>query len=285
MKLLDIIRRQAVPEPWAEGEKIPWNAHDFSRRMLDEHLSQDHDAASRRFMLIDEHVNWIHNQVLKGKPTRILDLGCGPGLYTNRLASLDHHCVGIDFSPASIAYAREQAEEAGLDCTYVQQDIRSVDYGDEFGLVMSIFGEFNVFRPGAARDILRKTWRALVPNGFLLLEPHTFDAVVKLGEAPPSWYTAEHGLFSDEPHLFLQENFWDPEENVAIQRYDIIAAATGDVEHHSSSTQAYTNKEYQSLLAECGFGEMVFFPSLGGSAGSQEDDLIAILSQRGAPSG
>jgi SAM-dependent methyltransferase len=281
MKLMDIIHRQSVPRPWAEGEKIPWNAPDFSRRMLDEHLSQEHDAASRRFEIIDKHVKWIHNQVLKRNPTRVLDLGCGPGLYTNRLARLGHRCVGIDFSPASIAYAREQAEEAGLECTYIHQDIRTADYGDEYGLVMSIFGEFNVFRPGEARGILEKAYRALVPNGFLLFEPHTFEAVVKIGKQPASWYSAEKGLFSEEPHLYLQENFWDTEDNVAIARYYVIDAATGEVARYSASTQAYTNEEYRSLLAKCGFGEVVFYPSLGGSANSPEGDLIAILSQKG----
>jgi len=280
LNLLDIIRRQPVPKPWAEGEKIPWNDPDFSRRMLNEHLSQEHDAASRRFETIDKHVNWIHNQVLKGNPTRILDLGCGPGLYTNRLARLGHRCVGIDFSPASIAYAREQAEQAGLDCTYLHQDIRTADYGGEYGFVMSIFGEFNVFRPGEARGILEKAWRALVPNGFLLLEPHTFEAVAELGAQPSSWYSTEKGLFSEAPHLYLQENFWDAENKAAIQRYYIIDAAQGEVSCHSSSTQAYTNEEYRSLLAECGFGEVLFCPSLGESAGSPQGDLIAVLSRK-----
>ena len=280
MKLLDIVYRQSAPRPWAEGEKIPWNAPDFSRRMLDEHLSQEHDAASRRFAIIDKHVKWIHEQVLQGNPTRVLDLGCGPGLYTNRLARLGHCCVGIDFSPASIAYARAQAEEAGLECTYVHQDIRTADYGEGYGLVMSIFGEFNVFRPGEARGILEKACRALVPNGFLLLEPHTFQVVVKIGEQPPSWYSAAEGLFSEAPHLCLQENFWDAEDNVAIERYYLIDAATGEVTRHSSSTQAYTDQEYRSLLAECGFGHMAFYPSLSEEVGGLESDLIAILSQK-----
>jgi len=280
VKLMDVVHRQSVPKPWAEGEKIPWNAPDFSRRMLNEHLSQEHDAASRRFGIIDKHVKWIHDQVLKGNPTRILDLGCGPGLYTNRLTRLGHRCVGIDFSPASIAYAREQAEEAGLECTYIHQDIRTADYGDGYGLVMLIFGEFNVFRPGEARGILEKAYRALVPNGFLLLEPHTFETVVRIGKHPSSWYSAEKGLFSDEPHLCLQENFWDTEANVAIERYYVIDAAAGEVTRHSASTQAYTNKEYRSLLAECGFGEVMFYPSLGGSVGSPEGDLIGVLSQK-----
>jgi hypothetical protein len=119
-----------------------------------------------------------------------------------------------------------------------------------------------------------------VPNGFLLLEPHAFEAVVKIGEQPSSWYSAEKGLFSEEPHLYLQENFWDTEDNVAIQRYYVIDAATGEVARHSASTQAYTNEEYRSLLAECGFGEVVFYPSLGGSAGSPEGDLIGVLSKK-----
>jgi SAM-dependent methyltransferase len=280
LKLMDVVRRQRMPRPWAEGEKIPWDDPDFSRRMLDEHLSQEHDAASRRFAIIDEHVQWIHHQVLTGNPTRILDLGCGPGLYTHRLARLGHRCVGIDFSPASVAYAREQAEEAGLACTYVHGDIRTAGYGDAYGLVMSIFGELNVFRPQEARRILQKAHRALVPGGLLLLEPHTFEAVVKIGERPSLWYSAESGLFSDEPHLCLQESFWDEEKRVAVERYYVIDAATGEVTRHASSTQAYTEEEYRTLLADCGFGEGVFYASLGGSPGGPESDLIAILSEK-----
>ncbi len=280
MKLMDIVQRQSAPKPWAEGEKIPWNDPDFSSRMLDEHLSQEHDAASRRFEIIDKHVDWIHDQVLQGKPTRILDLGCGPGLYTSRLARLGHRCVGIDFSPASITYAKAQAEEAGLDCTYVHQDIRTADYGDGYGLVMSIFGEFNVFRPENARAILEKARRALVPGGCLLFEPHPFDAVAELGEQPSSWFSTEKGLFSAEPHLYLQESFWDEGHNVTIQRYYIVDAATGEVTRYSSSMQAYTDDEYRSLLAECGFGQVEFYPSLSGSEGDSEKYLMAILAQK-----
>ena len=114
MELSELIYRNPVPEPWSEGEKIPWNDPAFSQRMLEEHLSQAHDLASRRFEKIDQHVRWIHDYLLDG-PTRILDLGCGPGFYTNRLVKLGHSAVGIDYSPASIAYARqiEETENAG----------------------------------------------------------------------------------------------------------------------------------------------------------------------------
>jgi len=46
VNLTDLINRK-MPEPWAE--KIPWDDPAFSERMLKEHLSQEHDAASRRW--------------------------------------------------------------------------------------------------------------------------------------------------------------------------------------------------------------------------------------------
>jgi hypothetical protein len=80
MNLLDMIERTAIPAPWSEGEKIPWDEPGFSERMLKEHLSQEHDAASRRTEHIDAHVDWIHRELLGERPARVLDLGCGPGL-------------------------------------------------------------------------------------------------------------------------------------------------------------------------------------------------------------
>jgi 2-polyprenyl-3-methyl-5-hydroxy-6-metoxy-1,4-benzoquinol methylase len=130
LELLDLIRRRSEPEPWAEGEKIPWDEPGFSERMLQEHLTDRHDAASRRGLIIDRHVHWIHTEMLQERHSRVLDLGCGPGLYTSRLARAGHQCVGIDFGPASIQFAREQARNENLSCHYQLGDIRQVDYGE-----------------------------------------------------------------------------------------------------------------------------------------------------------
>ena len=101
MNLDDIGKRQIPPEPWAEGDNIPWNDPGFSKRMLEEHLTQRHDLASRRFTTIDQQVGWINEEVLQGETTKILELTCGPGLYTSRLARLGHQCMGIDYAPAA----------------------------------------------------------------------------------------------------------------------------------------------------------------------------------------
>ena len=280
VSLLEIAGRQPVGEPWVEGEKIPWHDPDFSQRMLAEHLSQSHDAASRRFARIDRHVAWIHRELLEGVPTRVLDLGCGPGLYTSRLARLEHECVGIDFSPASVAYASAQANEHGLKCSYVLQDMRTADYGRGYGLVMLIFGEFNVFNPGDAKTILEKAHSALVPGGVLLLEAHTFEAVREMGERGAHWYSAPSGVFSDRPYLCLRESFWHPHLASTTERYFVVDAHAGGVTRYASSMRAYTDAEYRALLSECGFGDVRFHPSMGGDADERESGLVVITSRK-----
>lgn len=280
MNLLEVVRRSPVPEPWAEGEKIPWDEPEFSRRMLEEHLSQDHDAASRRLEVIDRQVAWIHEQVLAARPARILDLGCGPGLYTQRLASLGHTCVGIDFAPAAIVYARAQAEEGGLPCRYQLEDVRQANYGCGYGLVMFLFGEINVFRPADAAAILRRAKAALAPEGILLLEPHTYGTVQRLGQAPARWYSSGGGLFSARPHLCLQESFWDPDREVTTERYYVVDAETGAVTRHASSTQAYSREVFLALLQECGFANAWDYPSLTGKAEEAQSGLFALLARK-----
>jgi len=279
LDLMGIVQRSGRPQPWAEGEKIPWNEPGFSRHMLREHLSQDHDLASRRTATIQKHVEWIHSQVLSGRPSGILDLGCGPGLYTAELAKSGHACTGLDFSPASIEYARNYAQKMHLNCSYHLQNIRKADFGAGYGLGMFIFGEFNVFKPEEARQILKKLHAAIQPGGSFLLEIHTFEVVHQVGLQPSGWYSAESGLFSDRPHLCLQENFWEADQSVATQRFFILDAHTGQVTRHAASNQAYTQQQYLDMLQECGFQDIEFYPSLTGEIDPSQPDFFAILAR------
>ncbi len=280
MNLLDLTHRTSPPEPWAEGDKIPWHDPDFSRRMLREHLSQAHDAASRRTIIIEEHVEWIQRVVLHDRVSRVLDLGCGPGLYSSRLAQRGHTCVGIDFSPASIEYAREAAQSQQLACEYRLDDVRYADYGTGYELVMFIFGELNPFRPAEARQILRKAYAALSDGGRLLLEVSTFAAVRRQGQQRATWYTLEQGLFSDRPHLCLFESFWHDAQAVAIERFYIINAETQEVTLHSICTQAYIDEQYRYMLQAAGFADSTFYPSLIGRPDERQQDFIAIVASK-----
>jgi SAM-dependent methyltransferase len=279
MNLTDLINRTPMPAPWAEGDNIPWHDPGFSARMLKEHLSQEHDAASRRADKIDRQVEWIHRSLLRSRPARILDLGCGPGLYAARLAARGHACYGVDYSPASISHALRLAEERDLDCHFQHADIRAAEYGTSYGLAMLIFGEFNVFSPADARLILRKARAALAPGGLLLLEPNRPGAVEGMAASARRWYTEQSGLFSDRPYVCLEESLWDKASRTTATRFYIIDADNGEVTRYAQTMQEYSREEYAAVLTECGFGETIFHPSLIGEDDPSQSDLIAITAR------
>lgn len=278
--LLDIVNRNPNPLPWAEGDNIPWNDPDFSERMLAEHLSQDHDLASRMGETVDDHVDWIFSTALDGRPGKILDLGCGPGLYLHRLAARGCDCVGMDFSPASIRHARDTGAAADLSCRFVLADLREETFGVGFDLVTMIYGQFNVFPRHRAMEVLSKAHAALAPGGRLLLELQSATLIQKGGESGPSWYSAPSGLFSEKPHLVLQESFWDAEAAASTTRFAVIDAETASVSSYALSNEAYTEEEVFDALHTAGFGEVQSFPSLTGLAVDGTPDLPVVVARR-----
>ena len=278
--LLSLVERSRHPVPWAEGDNIPWHEPGFSARMLNEHLSQAHDAASRRIPTIERQVAWIHATLLDGTPATVLDLGCGPGLYAERLAALGHRCVGIDVSPASIAFARARATTAGGRLRYVEGDVRTTDLGHGYGLAMMLYGEFNTLPRADAAALLRRVHAALADGGILLLEPHTAEAVHAIGHEPPTWTTAASGLFSDAPHLLLTESSWDEDALAATVRYLVVDAASASVTKHAQTFAAYDEAAYRAILAEAGFSTPAFLPSLTGDAAGTQPGLLGIAARK-----
>jgi SAM-dependent methyltransferase len=283
--IVDLVDRAPVPAPWSEGDNIPWNDPGFSERMLAEHLSQEHDLASRRTETIDRHAEWIFSRVLDGRPSKVLDLGCGPGLYTARLGGKGCECVGIDFSPASIRYAREVATAApDLSCTYRLADLREGLSGEGFDLVMMVYGQFNVFPRGRGLEILRGAHGALRPGGSLLLEVQGREQIQRGGESAASWYSCRSGLFSGGPHVVLQENFWHADAGASTTRFWVIDARTGTVSRHALSNEAYSEQELDDALRSAGFEDVERFPSLTGAAVAGDGDLPVVLARSAHPS-
>jgi SAM-dependent methyltransferase len=273
LSITDIIDRPLPPMPWEEGDNIPWDEPAFSERMLAEHLSQDHDLASRRSAAIDTHVVRLLDSIAP-PPGRVLDLACGPGLYLSRLADAGYSGVGIDFSPAAITYARTWAEVADHDLQYRLEDLRTADFGGGYGAALLLFGQFNVFRRDQARSILARIHAALEPGGVVVLEPQTREAVERSGRVSASWAGHATGLFATSPHLLLTEAFWDDAAATATRRFYVVDAATGSVARHALSAVAYTEEELTALLVEAGFAQVEHRPSL---SGERADDGLSVV--------
>lgn len=86
--------RDTVEQLWTEPHR--------SEQMLRHHLDGSVDVSSRTTAFIEKSVRWISDTFELGPGKSVADLGCGPGLYTNRLALTGAAVVGVDFSARSI---------------------------------------------------------------------------------------------------------------------------------------------------------------------------------------
>jgi 2-polyprenyl-3-methyl-5-hydroxy-6-metoxy-1,4-benzoquinol methylase len=65
-----------------------WTDPHLAEQMLAFHIDPSQDLASRNHAFIQRSVDWLNERFDLAVGTRVLDLGCGPGLYANTLAEL-----------------------------------------------------------------------------------------------------------------------------------------------------------------------------------------------------
>lgn len=69
---------------------------------------------------------------------RVLDMACGSGRHSLELARQGFSVVGVDISPELIEIARSEAEGQPGEVSFVQCDLRELDFEDEFDIVLNL---------------------------------------------------------------------------------------------------------------------------------------------------
>ena len=158
--LKDLFTYLEKPAVYTKSTCTFWDDEHISKGLLEAHLNPGLEAASRQHDFMDQSVEWISKIAPSSGYANLLDLGCGPGLYAERLAKKGYHITGIDFSKRSIHYARNKAAESGQDIRYIYQNYLDLDYDHEFDLVTLIYCDFAVLSDLDRASLLK---RSLMP--------------------------------------------------------------------------------------------------------------------------
>ncbi|RPJ28509.1 MAG: class I SAM-dependent methyltransferase [Chloroflexi bacterium] len=124
-------------------------------------------------------------------PMKILDLACGFGRHTNRLAALGHSVTGVDYMPGFLRLAREKATELGVQVDYRQGDMRQINFPEVFDRVLLLFTSFGYFKDDENELVIKNMVSALKPGGYLMLDIQNRDVVLK--DLPPADVIEKNG--------------------------------------------------------------------------------------------
>ncbi len=275
--LSSIIEYTRKPPLYAPGELRFWDDSHISKGMLAAHLNPDNDAASRKHATIDREVrHLISSDVLK-KGDRLLDLGCGPGLYSSRLCKNGLMVTGIDISTRSLEYAAQYAEENGLKIDYRLMNFFDIRFSGEFDAVLQTNGELNTFSDEKRDDLLARLHRALKPGGLLIFDITTREMRLK-NALSNAWYAVESGYWRPGPHLVLEQGFDYPEHNVALNQYIVIDNERVAV--YRCWFHDYTLDAIRQVLENAGFEIMHAWNGLDGTPYREGGDWIAIVARK-----
>ena len=199
-----------------------WTDEHTSGQMLAYHLDSELDVSSRRADFIDDSVHWLKERFDPGEGSRVIDFGCGPGLYASRLARLGAEVTGIDFSSRSIEYARKYASRENLDVTYIEADYLDFQPEGTFDLITMIMCDFCALSPAQRRTMLAKFEGLLSDHGRIVLDVYSLREFTDKQEGLVCEKNQLNGFWSSNPYFGFVASFKYDDENVSLDKYTIV---------------------------------------------------------------
>ncbi len=199
-----------------------WTDEHTSEQMLACHLDGEIDVSSRRTVFIDNSVHWLKEHFELSKSSRVLDFGCGPGLYTSRIARLGAEVFGIDFSSRSIEYARAQARKENLEVTYIEADYLDFQPKGTFDLITMIMCDFCALSPTQRSTMLAKFEGLLSDRGRIVLDVYSPRAFDEKQVGLVCEKNQLNGFWSANPYYGFVASFKYDDEKVSLDKYTIV---------------------------------------------------------------
>lgn len=199
--------------------------------------------------LIDSALNGIPNK-------KILDIGCGTGLLSVKLAKMGGDVTGVDLSADMLRIATERAKSLQMPIEFVNQPMQGLEGFENFDAAVIAIDSLNyVIVEEEVLLTLKNVYEALTMDGVLLFDVHsTFKTDVIFMESPFTfdnerisyiWETEE----GDEPHSVYSElAFFIRNQEGLYKRFDEV--------HYQ---RTFSIHDYVAMLESIGFSiERIF---------------------------
>jgi SAM-dependent methyltransferase len=266
------------PAPFDPAAELDWGKPEFARRLLREHLDQSHDGASRRRTVIAGQVRRLR-RLLPAPPARILDAGCGPGLYAVPLAALGHSVTGVDISAAALRHGRALARDARLrgKVRFVKGDLRDIPLApDSFDAVLLVYFVLEAFSRTDQPRVLGRLASSLATGGTLIAEMRLRP------EQPPGridwWDVVPNSLLSDRRHLLLGDAVYDQRRHTYVLR-EIAIHDDGSVAVQQTSGWLCPFGSIPRLFARAGLPDVNMFDGWTGAPAHALSETVLVVAR------
>ena len=191
----------------------------------------------------------------------VLDLGCGTGTMTERLAGYGYDMIGVDNSEEMLELAMEKKTESGYDILYLLQDMRGFELYGTVRAVVSVCDSVNyITEPDELEEVFRLVNNYLDPKGIFLFDfntVHKYRDVIGDSTIAEDFNPMENAYVSErtadsEDALLSEEGAGDLEDTMFSEEE---GGENGSLYRRYTEThyqRGYTLAEIQELLERAG---------------------------------
>ncbi len=271
------INSRPAPFQFYTADELWANEH-TAKQMLEYHLNEDIDVSSRNKSFIERSVEWICSHFEINDKTAIADFGCGPGLYTTRLAERGAVVTGVDFSENSLKYAKQIAKQKGLKINYVHTNYLDFETTTSFDLLTMIMCDFCALSPEQRKTMLSKFHALLKPEGSVLLDVYSLNSYNQKEESATYELNQLYGFWSPDDYYGFVNTFKYEEEKVILDKYTIIEESRKRVVYNW--LQYFSKDSLRKEFEENGFKVEEVYSDVAGKSFNSESPEIAIVAKK-----
>ncbi|HIT91299.1 MAG TPA: methyltransferase domain-containing protein [Candidatus Merdenecus merdavium] len=266
-----------IPEIYEKTESAFWEDEYISKKMLENHLNPNFDGASRNLKFIEDSVHWIKDTIPPSENKLLLDVGCGPGIYTELFEKRGYQVTGVDFSRRSINYARESATNKNLNVSYVCQNYLALNLPVKFDVITMIYCDYGALSIQDRKTLTEKIYHHLKPGGKFLLDVFSVGKFNTLQEQQVWDYSNNNGFWCNQPYLALNRCLKYP-ENVALEQTSIITK--DDIITYNLWTTYFTEQTLAEEFINAGFKRYRVFSDVRGTPYDEKEFTLALILEK-----
>ena len=256
------------PEPFEHGNITLWDNEYIGNNVLKKHLEFNVDSGSRKIDTIAQTSQWIKKMFTSCR--NILDIGCGPGLYSRFLSELGFFYTGIDISPFQINYAVKHSAYDSKTHFY-QSDFRIWESNEYYDIVLMLYGIYSFYPRKDRMDLLNRLRTRLNNNGSVLIEVFTPNHYLGRSESRDWTFFEKDGFWDAKPYLELNAFYRYDEINLILIQSAVI---NDSIRIWNSWIQTFLPKTIIEELQYCGFNNFRLYGSCTGDRYTDDSEVL-----------
>jgi len=274
---LQEINNRPQPFQCCTSEEL-WTDEYRSVNMLEYHLNQSVDAASRNLHFINKSANWIIDHFNLSAGTKVIDFGCGPGLYTLRFAKSKAAVTGLDFSKNSLAYAVDKAKENHVAIDYIYGDYLQFQSPRKYDLITMIMCDYSSLSPAQREELLQKFHSLLKPGGSVILDVYSLHYFQTSHEQTAYGFNYMDHFWKREDYYCFHNTFKYEKEKLILDKFTIYTKH--DKYHFYNWFQCFDKDKIVKEFQNYGLSITEFYSDVSGKRYSEGTNEFAVVAQR-----